>query len=338
MNSNAHSNDQSSDLNGVEDTLTSHVLVCDDDSNAMYEIKGFCAANNLVGMLVQTPALYNILSTNIHLGAIFISEDIDKNGVSGIEVAVEIHKLRPELPIFIRRNGENGLTDFPEELQKIFAGSYLLDNISALSELINRYIFGAGYPNEMVRGIREISTDSIKSTFKDMDVLCDTPYLVKDKIIYGELFSLINIESDWCRGYMMLQAEERSLMNAIRAGKTQLNPIDPDFRAVNTMLSELSNLTWGGFKSRFISGELDDSNAHKIQVPIIINHSHKYISFGSDEPQLCFRYTLVDPKGKLQPVTLYQKFVFSLSFSPENFKENLQEVDDLIDSGELEFF
>ena len=62
----------------------------------------------------------------------------------------------------------------------------------------------------------------------------ETPYIVRDRIIFGEVFSLIPLESSWCRGYMMLQTEEQAdsgffeLLPAI-AGKL-------DFRTANSFL------------------------------------------------------------------------------------------------------
>jgi len=76
-----------------------------------------------------------------------------------------------------------------------------------------------------------------------------------------------------------------------------------------------------------------------VQVPIVINHLHRYISFGSQNPQLCFKYTLSDrsdPNAK--PLAIYQRFVFNLSWSPEEFAENQVSVEDLVESGELEMF
>lgn len=169
MNSNA----KSESLNNIDDTLTSHILVCDNDTIAVEQVKDFCASKNLVGMLAQTSVIYTVLSSNIHLGAIFISEDLKEDDIHGIEMAIKIHKLRPELPIFIRREKGKSISDFPDELQKMFAGCYEVDKMDQLSELIDRYIFSSRYPNEMVRGIRELSTEIIKSSFKEMEVTCD---------------------------------------------------------------------------------------------------------------------------------------------------------------------
>ncbi len=321
------------------DSIVSHVLVYDVSDYALDRLKQFCSNNSLVGLRAQSSNMEEVLGSHIHLGAVFLSEEPDETGMSGIEIAISIHKLRPELPIFLRRNDVSHVNDLPKELQSIFAGAYQNETFDTLKEMVDRYLFSLHYPEELVSGIKALSLDVLKASFKDMEVFCDTPYIIKDKIIYGELFSLMPIESNWCRGYMMIQTEERSMMDAIRAGKTQLRPLDPDFREVNTLLSEISNMAWGGFKSRYITdNDNEEKLSHRIQVPIIINHSHKYVSFGSNEPQLCYRYTLIDPHGQVSPVSLYQKFVFSLSWSPEKFKESQQEVDDLVSSGSLEFF
>jgi hypothetical protein len=105
---------------------------------------------------------------------------------------------------------------------------------------------------------------------------------------------------------------------------------------LNALLGELTNLIWGAFKNRFINGA--SHAAYAGQVPIVINHLHRYISFGSDNPQLCFQYVLRDPSDSGRILKIHQRFVFNLSWSPEDFSENTQTLDALVDSGELELF
>ena len=38
--------------------------------------------------------------------------------------------------------------------------------------------------------------------------------------------------------------------------------------------------------------------ANLAQVPVVVNHLHRYISFGSENPQLSFKYTLPDGDHK----------------------------------------
>jgi hypothetical protein len=137
---------------------------------------------------------------------------------------------------------------------------------------------------------------------------------------------------------MMFQTEEQNMLEMIRAKKTQLAPKEPNFRDVNNLLSEITNMAWGGFKARFFAQDDAGSPAYRTHVPIIINHGQRFISFGAEYPQLCFQYQLSDGSGKLAPVTLYQKFVFSLHWSPEKFADNQRAVAELVDRGELELF
>jgi hypothetical protein len=171
-----------------------------------------------------------------------------------------------------------------------------------------------------------------------MTVNVGAPYLVRDRLIFGEIFTLMPLESSWCRGYMMLQTEEVMLMHLVKSGRTFINPEDAyDFRNLNSLLGEITNLVWGAIKNRYLSSVREGE--YLSQVPIIANNLHRYISFGSDNPQLCFKYTITDENDDtVKPLVVQQKFIFNLSWSPEDFTENVASVDDLVSSGELEFF
>ncbi|MCQ4384351.1 chemotaxis protein CheX, partial [Clostridioides difficile] len=58
------------------------------------------------------------------------------------------------------------------------------------------------------------------------------------------------LESAWCRGYMLLQTSEQPLLDMI--GGTRDAGRAPDFRDVNSVLGELTNLVWGAFKNRYL--------------------------------------------------------------------------------------
>lgn len=324
----------------MEDTsnIVSKVLVHESDEQALARLKAFFTDNQLVGMRTQHDNIIDVLKSNIDLGAVFLSESVSGNNSSGAELASVLHRLRPELPIFLRRETSSSKDDLPEHVQTAVVAAYQLDALDKLKETLDTYLFSQHYPKALVQGIEEITRGVFNSAFKGMQVECDLPYLIKDKFIYGELFSLMPLESSWCRGYMMFQVEEQHVLEVIQLDKTHIKPADADFRHVNNLLSELSNMAWGGFKTKFFSNDHVEDTQYKVQVPIIVNHGRKFISFGSDDPQLCFRYTLTDPDNAFAPIVLYQKFVFSLSWSPEKFQENQQKVDDMIDSGELELF
>ncbi len=318
--------------------IVSKVLVHEHDAEALAEVKKICTANNLVGLKDVSQDINAILESNIDLGAIFLAEREGKAGESWLDICRKIHYKHPELPIFLRRQSSESMDDLSPDVRKTIAGCYTLENMSRLQELVDQYVCSMYYPLELARGIQEISMGVFTSIIKDAEVTCELPHLVKDQIIYGHLLSLIPLESSWCRGYMMLQVSEKEMVKAIKTSHTDLSVAEPGFRDTNAVLNEVTNMIWGGIKARYFKSgsSLDDS--HRTQVPIIVDHLHKFISFGSTEPQLCFRYKLRDDGGDIPEITFYQRLIFNLSWSPEKFKESDAAVENFVESGELEFF
>jgi len=325
--------------------IVSKVLIHEFENVALTVLKDVCIQNNLVGLKVTTGDnsvglkdssndINEILISNVELGAIFLTEAPDCNGITGLELCTKIHQERPELPIFLRRTKDTILDD---EVQNAIAGSYVTNNIHKLNELINEYICSMYYPVELAQGFQEISIKAFESLMPGSEIRCDYPYLVKDQIIYGELFSLIPLESDWCRGYMMLQTTENEILELIRSGQTAIHTNRPSRYEINSILNEATNMIWGSVKSRYFANADADAD-NRTHVPIIVNHAHKHISFGSTEPQLCFKYTVHDPEHKFQNFTLHQRLIFNLNWSPEKFAESDKIIEEFVEGGELEFF
>ncbi len=325
--------------------IVSKVLIHEFETVALTVLKDVCIENNLVGLKVSTGDnsvglkdssndIHEILASNVELGAIFLTESEDCNGVSGLDLCVKIHQERPELPIFLRRIKGNELSG---AVQEAVTGFYDTNNIHKLNELINEYICSMYYPIELAQGFQEISNKVFEDLIPGSQVRCDYPYLVKDQIIYGELFSLIPLESDWCRGYMMLQTTENEILDLIRSDRTAIHSTRPSRYEINSILNEATNMIWGSVKSRYFTN-VDTNAENRTHVPIIVNHSQKHISFGSTEPQLCFKYTVHDPEHKFQDFTLHQRLIFNLNWSPEKFADSDKIIEEFVDGGELEFF
>jgi hypothetical protein len=316
----------------------SKVLVLDTDTSATEPIRRFCDANRLQALRVGRNNILAVLRTNVDLGAIWMSQRLGDDPTAGLVLARQVHAARPELPIFFRREEVDGESALSPADEAMFATVFSLADIDTLGPKVEEAICDTVFPQEMVRGIIEMTEAALLSEFPGTAVEIETPYIVRDRLIFGELFSLIPVDSNWCRGYMSLQAEEGTLQQFVRAGKTHL-PADEaeDFRSLNVILGELTNLVWGQFRNRFSTVQAIDS--HMSQVPLIINHLHRYISFGTAIPQLCFRCTLTDPDDdSLPPLVIQQRFVFNLNWSPEEFCDNKTSVDALVATGEIEFF
>ncbi len=318
----------------MANNLVSKVLVLDDSHTHTQAIKAFCEENNLIALKVRKNRLMSVLQSNIDLGAILYSENYGGSAKENVEIALKIHAYRPELPIIIRRESMATLDDMPEMIRSAFCAAYVTSYMETLHRVIAEYIFSLVYPNALVRGISEITESVLANQFRELAISWNTPYIVRDRVIFGEVFSLIPLESNWCRGYMMLQTEEEPILDVL--GRYSPTDIDTNFRAVNSLLGEITNLIWGSFKNRYI-GDATSSSGNQIQVPLVVNHKHKYISFGTENPQLCFLYTLVEENSG-RTVKIYQRFIFNLNWSPEDFKEISHDVEALVDSGELELF
>lgn len=319
----------------MTEKLVSKVLVLDNSPAHSVAIKAFCDEHNLVGLKVRKNRLMSVLRSNIDLGAILYSESYGATPEENAEIAIRIHTVRPELPIILRRDNQASLDGIGESLRHVYCAAYTTADMSALSRVIDEYIFSLVYPNALVRGISEITESVLASQFKHLTATWDTPYIVRDRVIFGEVFSLIPLESAWCRGFMMLQTEEQPILDVLDTYEPRAG--GANFRSVNSLLGEVTNLIWGAFKNRYIGDAAAAATISQIQVPLIVNHKHKFISFGTDNPQLCFFYTLTD-EASGKTIKLYQRFVFNLSWSPDEFEEIVHDAGELVESGELELF
>ena len=310
----------------------SKILILDESPEHLQSLKPFCDKNGLVGLKVRRSALLDVLRTNIDLGGVLLAEDYGDSAQETAHIAMEIHTTRPELPLIVCRNERATLEDLSDPMQRAACAAYVAGDMEALYRIVQERIFCLTYPNALLRGIAEILRSVLTGQFSDAAVLVDSPYIVHDRVIVGELFSLMQLESNWCRGYMMLQAEEDSLLAL--AGQSTEKSVTWRFRALNDLLAETTNLVWGAFKNRFLS---TPAAASGLQIPMVVNHKHKYISFGTQNPQLCFRANLTNTTT-WTGTKIHARFIFNLNWTPEEFQEVPRKLAGLVESGELELF
>jgi len=321
-----------------DELLTSKVLIHETDDEACLFLKEFLHSYNLTGLRDGKISLIDIFKKNTDLGAAFVS-NAQENEYSPRQVVQMMHENRPEIPIFLRLKDRT--SEVPNDLKNCIAGSYCTGDVDILKGLVDKYLFSKHYPVALIRGIQDASKTAFNTIFSDVTIDSEMPYLVNDQYIYGEMFSLIPLESNWCRGFMMLQSNESDIVEVISAQHTSLITTQANFRDVNHVLGELTNLIWGDLKSNFFTEDnsnTDDANTHRIHVPTLVNHSRKYISFGTSEPYLCFKYTFKSTKDDSVLFSIYQKIIFNLSWEPEQFKESQKYTESLVTKGELEFF
>ena len=59
--------------------------------------------------------------------------------------------------------------------------------------------------------------------------------------------------------------------------------------------------------------------------------------FGTDDPKLCFKYSLRSATGSDEPAIVYQKFAFHLRWEPESMEAVGDQVNAMVDEGGLVF-
>lgn len=309
--------------------LASKVLVFDHELAQMDALKHFFSSRSLLGLAADRESrILDVLETNIDLGAVFLSCDVDPS------IVERIHELRSELPIFIR------ISKAEPALARVPVVPYETGDEDKLDQLVNTYIFNRYYPTDLIKTVAMETRGALAEAFHGVEAVFEQPYLIRDRIIYGELFSLIRMESDWCRGYMMLQMAEEEAGTLIQNGfvpgvKPTEGPLN--FRVVNSLLSELTNSVWGKLKGSFSPKVANKEKSRFVsEIPSVINHSRNYISFGTDDPKLCFKYTLREPDSGGATV-LYQKFAFHLKWEPESMESGFEPVNEMVEEGGLVF-
>lgn len=315
--------------------LKAKVLLLEDDAQQRRAIADFCHGVGLDALPTRAQDALAALARHKDLAGVLLSEEVSLGHGGGLLLAQLIHKQRPELPLFLRRTSTRALQALESEAVR---HQWTAPDMDALRASIERSIFSLLYPPSLVEGIVDLTGTSLRSMFPNATLEVEPPYVVHDRIIHGEVSTLIALESTWCRGYMMLQTEE----NALRQGMAQglsfgAAEDDLDFRELNHLLGETTNLIWGAFKNRYIPPQAFANQ--QTQVPIVINHARQYISFGSPDPQLCIRYHLKDAaQPQAGALTIVQRFIFNLHWSPEQFTEFSASASDAGHTGELDLF
>ncbi|MDH4394002.1 MAG: chemotaxis protein CheX [Aquabacterium sp.] len=314
-------------------TLAAKVLLLEHDPRHYQALWDFAQSLGLVALPRSATDALSTLAQHKDLGGVLLAEDLPCENGDALTLACAIHRQRPELPIFLRRSAAAPLSgDVAAAVAHAWTG------LDSLHQAVEKSLFSLRYPAELVNGIVVLTTGAMRSMFPHAKVDNEAPYVVHDRIIFGQVSTLIPLESTWCRGYMMLQTEESALRQGMLQGFGYEGVGgDLNFRELNHLLGETTNLIWGAFKNRYIPPEAFATQ--QTQVPIVINHEQKYISFGSQDPQLCIRYQLSDPRRPgLPPLVIVQRLIFNLLWSPERFTEFSRPHEASAATGELELF
>ncbi len=266
------------------------------------------------------------LQQQIDVAAIFLPAKACADALTN-KILNKVDIDRATLPVFFRHPKDQ--VEESDYQQHHF--HYQLED-NGLDQPLQDLLYKRVFPEHFVNQVTLLAEEAITHELVTVEIVNTQAALVTESILYGQVFSLIPIESGWYRGYLIIQTTEQDILDLIAQGKTQLEASQLDFRNVNTLVAESTNMVWGGLKRMYASSG-EEKVSFMMQIPLIINHKHKYISFGSTEPHLCLSIQVKEPEtGKI--LRIVQRFVFHLDWQPEHCVEHIPSDDD----GEIEFF
>lgn len=103
--------------------VASKMLVLDDAGTYVNSLKAFCEECALLGIRPNVAGngdVMAVLRANVDLGGILLYENYGGRPGNGLVMAREIHALRPELPIFLRRDAVSSVAGLGERDAAMF--------------------------------------------------------------------------------------------------------------------------------------------------------------------------------------------------------------------------
>lgn len=328
-------------LNGCS-AIGCNILVYDTDDDALNLIKAIAAEGNIV---VPKKSAIDILTLiqNTDLDAtdicaIFLTEDQDENGLCGFDIAKEIHRARSNVPIFMRLRNGGSINDLNISQRQLIAGCYCTSEPEQLKNYTDKFLYGFYFPTKLVDIFTSAGTSVLNSTFKGCEVREAKPFLVYDHFINTEYTSILPVQFSFGNGVLTLLIKEDDAVALIDNGHTSLNKDQVNNDHLNQLISEVMNLYWGKVRRSAEVTYGSEQERSPVNIPIVVNHKKKYINFGNNTPQLCFRYVLLRDASTLDPIIVEFKMMFNSVLRPKDFPEKVTSENIIEDGSFFEFF
>lgn len=314
------------------DSVCCKVLVAEDDPLKRELIFNFCAAQRLIPVTVDN--IVDMLRESHDIGGVFLGQSAGSSVDQYLELAKNIRQIQYCIPIFFRTDNHN----CHNEWQQDFSLIYQIDNTLELEEFIKSNIFSYDYPARMLHDMEAMTKDALSSCLNGAKVNCSSPYMVIDGRIPSELFGIISLETEWCRGHMMLQAERQNTLRWIEMGHTIQACDDLSKYNLDSFLSEVINMIWGAFRYYYESEAARTVDLTcRPQIPLIIEYANHRAFYGVENYELCFRYTVESDNNDLPELSFLQKLNFNLAFDLAKYQDPPMEYSS-DDSGSIDEF
>lgn len=319
-----------------------NILVYDTNEDAVALIRSIAAEGNLVVPKKDVCDVSKLVSceefSNTDICAMFLTEELDEHGLSGFDIAMQIHKSRSNVPIFMRLLNNRSINDLDIEQQKRIAGCYSTSEPEKLKNYTDKFLYGFYFPNDLVDIFVKAGSSVLNTAFKGCEIREAKPYLVYDHLITTEYTSILPVQFTFGNGTLTLHLKEADAQSLIANDHTALDSSQTSNDCLNQLISELMNLYWGKVRYESESKYSLDEQRNPVSIPVVVNHKRNYINFGNHTPQLCFRYVLLRDASLLEPIIVEFKMMFNSVLRPADFIENKAPKANIDDSDFFELF
>jgi hypothetical protein len=109
------------------------VLVLDADQAAAEQVRAFCETHDLVPVKVPADNLMPVAAFQHRPGRGVPAEGFESHSLSGMRLAQELNRIRPELPIFMRTAAPHTLS---ESERRFVRHAYHLGELAGMAEAV----------------------------------------------------------------------------------------------------------------------------------------------------------------------------------------------------------
>ncbi|TVZ41687.1 chemotaxis phosphatase CheX-like protein [Alteromonadaceae bacterium 2753L.S.0a.02] len=319
-----------------------NILVYDTDEDALALIRSIAAEGNLVVPKKGISDVSELLSRaefyHPDICAIFLTEELDENGLSGFDIAMQIHQSRTNVPIFMRLLPGRGINDLNVDQRRRIASCYSTSEPEKLKNYTDKFLYGFYFPNALVDIFVKTGATVLSATFKGCEIRESKPYLVYDHLITTEYTSLLPVQFTFGNGILTFHIKEEDAIALIANEHTALSSTQTTNDCLNQLISEVMNQYWGKVRYECESQYSKEEQRNPVSIPIVVNHKQNYINFGNHTPQLCFRYILLRDSSLPQPIIVEFKMMFNSVLRPSDFPERNDSKSEIDDSDYFELF
>lgn len=241
--------------------------------------------------------------------ALFLTEEEDEYGLTGVDIAKKLQDSRKALPVFLRRSTNESATI--DSNSALFAKTYSLMEIWLLESVLDHHLLAVPYPAELLHLFQDCGQEVIKMLlakgFPSVKVMAQPAFVAKELLVSNSVLAFVPLNIACGKGYVLMQMSETT---AIFLAEHALDGINED-----DLMSEGANVMSGRLRSLLPRTTKPCGVEIDLALPVVMNSVRRDLCFGRTRPQLCLRYQLSIQNRVQTPHYIDIKLIFNAAWS-----------------------